>query len=130
MGLSTEESWRLTPREFDALIKVFRDSKDEETRRWIQLRVDILNAPHFSRKDKRAYQPYDFFDTSEARTMRLQAERDRIDLMRAERQDALITSKTRDALKRKDRKGLEAIEEEYIPSWARMTPEEKAARGL
>jgi len=118
----------LTPREFEALRSVFLDSKNEDTKRWVQMRVDILNAPHYSHKDKRPYSLADFFDSPETRAQREQAERDRMELKRAQARDAELARKMIEA--RKDRKKVEAIEQEYIPSWARMTPEEKAARGL
>ena len=51
-----------------------------------------------------------------------------MELKRAQARDAELARKMIEA--RKDRKKVEAIEQEYIPSWARMTPEEKAARGL
>ena len=92
------------------------------------MRVDIHTAPHYSHKDKRPYSLADFFDSPETRAQREQAERDRMELKRAQARDAELARKMIEA--RKDRKKVEAIEQEYIPSWARMTPEEKAARGL
>jgi hypothetical protein len=54
LGLTTEQSWELTPREFDALKRVY----DAHMVRWAQERADFRNA-HF--KMDHPCEPDEFF---------------------------------------------------------------------
>ena len=117
--MTTRESWRLTPAEFDARFRVFRSFKDYKTRRWCTDRVERLNAPHFQRKDKRAWTLEDFIP-SDRPTKPVQSERDKLDLARELAYDKAMSQR----MQAKD------FDDSFLPGWARMTKEEKAARGL
>ena len=81
LGMSTQESWALTPREFQAREKVH----EAYMWRWAKQLAVIANAPHFHKKDNKAYESDDFFSTPEAiarRNVRLkQEQKDALDLM-------------------------------------------------
>lgn len=117
--MSTAESWNLTPREFDARNRVLSEFREQEIRRWVTDRVERLNAPHFFRKDKRAWTLEDFLGGG-PKVSDIQAERDRLDLARELALDKALSAK----MQRKD------FDDSGLPGWARMTPEEKRSRGL
>jgi hypothetical protein len=99
--MSTAESWRLTPREYQARERVF----ESYLHRWARELATIANAPHFHRKDKKPYEPVDFVPTAAALAERQEKQkrerRDKQDLMFLQ----LHTQRK--------------LTEEMVPEWAR-----------
>ncbi len=118
--MSTYESWSFTPRQFAFRAQVFLDFKEQELRRWCIERVERLNAPHFNRKDKRAYTLEDFLGGAQVDQGQLQTERDRVDLARELARDKFMSQR----MKARD------FDDSELPGWARMTPQEKQTRGI
>ena len=93
--MSTAESWELTPREFGARSNV----RDIYMATW---RAEIRNAPHFTKKDKTAWNVDDFLMTPEAQARKQQRQKDEFtrarDLSRANAMLSTITKETSDGL--------------------------------
>lgn len=73
LGMSTAESWDLTPREFQARA----DVRLGYLALW---RSEIGNAPHFKHVDNRPWTPEDFLTTAEAEAKKAQQKKDKYDL--------------------------------------------------
>ena len=84
MGMTTAESWALTPREFQARVEV----RNVYEAIW---RAEIRNAPHFTKTDKSAWTPDDFLQTEEARARQTQRKKDARDLYMMQARLAKIT---------------------------------------
>ena len=115
LGLSTRRSWELTPREFRALETVYHQS----LYRWAIERATFMNA-HWKKQDGSQWTPDDFVDTPESRARKQQAVVDKMELAAMKREEARQLRLMRSG----------QFPEEQLPVWARMTPEEKAARGI
>ena len=112
MGLSADRSWDLTPREFRALELVY----ERGLNRWGQERAHFFNA-HFKHPVEGArYWPDDFVDTTWTRTLR-----DERTLMLA-----ITAAAAHQTRLMKEGK----FDESLLPSWARMTEQEKRDRGI
>lgn len=140
--MSSRESWELTPREFAARHRVFQTHHDNEHSRWLTDRVDRVNGP-LRKRDGSMWTLQDFGVAEFVKELPLtgaerarvlarrarglpdtpnnpaQAERDAIDLAKEKARDARL-----DKLMRSGN-----FDESIVPKWARMTDEEKAARG-
>lgn len=79
--MSTAESWRLTPREFEARVKI----RESYLAMW---KAETRNAPHFRREDKLPWQETHFLD--DPRKSPAEEARDRIALMKARMEMALV----------------------------------------
>lgn len=55
-----------------ALKRVYDLREEEVARRWLSEKIDRLNAPHFSRNDKRPYTVEDFTRPAESNTEQIQ----------------------------------------------------------
>lgn len=117
--MSSTESWDFTPREFSARQQVFQEYREQENRWRAIAWVHTLNAPHFHKKNEQAYTLDDFILSDQGEQRKIQAERDRVDLMREKAFDDRISVD----MKKKD------FDDSWLPGWARMTPEEKQERG-
>ncbi len=139
LGMLTAESWALTPREFTHRAEIMRQYLEAQSNRWMIERIERLNAPHFSKKNKQPYTLEDFggavsdrpLDGADAARMRARKlaglpekggdpERDKVDLM---------MEKTRDARLAKLMKSGN-FDDSILPKWARMTDQEKRDRGI
>jgi hypothetical protein len=68
LGLSTPESWSITPREFDALIRVRNAWLKQERERWAFERMDFRNA-HLNRDqfgNEKTWKLFDFMPDAQA----------------------------------------------------------------
>lgn len=126
MGLSTETSWGLTPREFAALERVYFATIE----RWASDRAWFANA-HFKKPDGSQFTADDFLGTPGALQRQAKhhraAERAKADLDREDITAARHMRLFRQAMKDRE---LHAKIEKELPVWARMTEDEKKARGL
>lgn len=78
-----------------------------------------MNA-HWKKQDGSQWTPDDFVDTPESRARKQQAVVDKMELAAMKREEARQLRLMRSG----------QFPEEQLPVWARMTPEEKAARGI
>jgi hypothetical protein len=119
------------------------DYLEAQGRRWLSEKIDRLNAPHFTKKNKQPYQLEDFMggpvsdkpqtaaDVARLRARRLAGLPDSYDAARQAEQDHadLVFMKGRDArIEKLIRSGN--FDESILPKWARMTDKEKAERGI
>ncbi len=142
--MSSAESWDYTSREFDARVRVYNAFKEADHRRWCIERAERLNGP-LTRLDKRLWSEQDFMGgavsdkspidrkVSEENQIREFAWRmagltsapvsrrgDESDLALELHRDRNLAQQMR----KKD------FDEKLVPSWARMTDEEKKQRGI
>ena len=107
--MSTRESWRLTPREFEARRKV------RETYMAQQIAENRNAAHQLQKQDKSLWHPFDFLHTKEAIEHRAQKSQERNQMsreaMRGQSQAAAMKAGT--------------FDDSELPEWARMTEEEK-----
>lgn len=122
LGLSTERSWQLTPREFHALQRVYENTRKDTLQRWAIERAHFFNAHrmHPEGSDFKPWTPEDFLDSPEARRVKAQALKDQRDLAEAQSQHKIRMAQMKEG----------TFDESLLPAWARMTPEEKQVRGL
>lgn len=109
MGLSTRESWALTPRELDALRKVRDAAHLDSLRRWAFERADYRNVHFRGPAHPQAWMLEDFIGGAKHPDAggTIAAEQARITRLSAEM-----------------RSGIPAA----LPAWAQMTPEELAKK--
>jgi len=118
LGLTSEQSWALTPREFQALEGVYL----KHLERWGIERAQFANA-HFRKNDGTLFDIDDFVSIPGRGERRAAAQR-----VRRESNQRML----REALVARQRRLMAAHQfpEEDLPVWARMTDEEKRERGL
>lgn len=75
--MSTEESWRLTPREFDARVAV----RERYMRLWL---TETRNAPHFTREDRKPWTTEHFGDAQGPAKSDADKLKDQLAMMRAQ----------------------------------------------
>ena len=107
--MSPAECWNLTAREFEARHKV------REVYMAQQMAEHRNASLQLQKPDKKLWLPADFLETKEAREYRAEKTRQQNDVareaIRARAQFASMKAGT--------------FDEEVLPEWARMTPEEK-----
>lgn len=111
---------------------------EAQGRRWLSEKIDRLNAPHFTKKNKQPYMLEDFMgavadkpqtgaDVARMRARKLAGfkgestvERDNIDLLLAKSRDARLSKLMQSG----------NFDDSILPKWARMTDQEKQERGI
>ncbi len=118
MGLSTGQSWALTPREIIALRKVRDEAKSEELKRWAIERMDFRNVHFRGEGHTQAWTLEEFIKTPETGSQKIdhpdsgvsfEAERMRIQALTAAMKQGIV-------------------DDSMLPPFARMTAEERAKR--
>lgn len=106
MGLSTRESWSLTPRELEALKKIRDAAHMDELRRWAFERADYRNVNFRGPGHTQAWTLDDFIGGAKPaqEAGSLEAEQARITRLSAEFRSGIASP---------------------LPAWAEMTTEEK-----
>lgn len=107
--MSSEESWRLTPREFDALKHVYEERHKQDYRLWAIERVEFRNAHEMFDDFRVPWQLEDMFGTGDRRT---RAEKARAEKLEADFQ----LMKLQLGLGTITRNGAP---EELLPSWGK-----------
>jgi hypothetical protein len=126
LNLSSRQSWNLTPREVAALESVFAQTRDLASGRWALERAHFFNA-NFKHPQQKQWTSDDFWMAPGAQERKRQLERDASGLAAAQASDRMMSAMIAEA--QKDHTKLAALDSQ-MPAWARMTPDEKRARGL
>lgn len=127
LGLTSEQSWALTPRAFHALERVRNEHIKSNLALWAQERADFRNANHFGTGGQaRHWTIEDFTDPAGAAKRRQKTQDDGVREIRAKLEASKEAARIQEAKRVGD---YTAAEDDLgIPAWARMTPEEKAER--